>query len=138
MHARALGYWAATALAALAFTGSGIMNIMQPPELAELIAHLEYPAWFTQWLGTWKLAGVVVLLAPGLPRLKEWATAGFVIAMTSASVSHIAAGDAIGQAVPPLVLLSLVLLSYFLRPESRRLSSPQAAAAPVGGLATAK
>lgn len=117
-----LGYWILTALVGLSLTGSASFNLMSPPELLEGMAHLGFPAWFPRWLGAWKLAGVAVLLAPGLPRLKEWATAGFVISLTSASAAHLAAGDGLGQAAPPLVLLSLVLGSWALRPADRRLA----------------
>lgn len=117
-----LGYWILTALVGLSLTGSASFNLMSPPELLEGMAHLGFPAWFPRWLGAWKLAGVAVLLAPGLPRLKEWATAGFVISLTSASAAHLAAGDGLGQAFPPLVLLSFVLGSWALRPADRRLA----------------
>ncbi len=121
---RTLAYWIPTALFALAMTGSGAMNLMRPPELLEGIAHLGFPAWFPLWLGGWKLAGVGVLLAPGLARLKEWATAGFTISLTSAAAAHLAAGDPAGEAVAPLVMLGLGLASWALRPAGRRLAAP--------------
>jgi hypothetical protein len=135
MDKRTLAYWIPTALFALAMTGSGAMNLMRPPELLEAMAHLSFPSWFPLWLGSWKVAGVAVLLAPGLPRLKEWATAGFTISLTSAAAAHLAAGDSIGEAIPPLVLLSLGLVSWFFRPASRRLAD--AAPAPAGSPAVA-
>lgn len=121
MNGRTIGYWATVGLFSFAMTGSGVINILGAEEIVANITRLGFPAWFALWLGVWKVAGVVVLLAPGLLRLKEWAYAGFTIAMTSAFVSHIAAGDAVGMAVPPLVLLSLGLASWALRPDSRRL-----------------
>ncbi len=122
MNPKTVAYWILTALVSLALTGSGVFNLLLPPEIVAGMEHLGYPAWFPRWLGLWKLAGVVVLLAPALPRLKEWATAGFTIALSSASLSHIAAGDPPAQAIPPLVLLGLVLGSWALRPSGRRLS----------------
>lgn len=121
MNKRTLGYWILTALFGLAMTGSATMNLMRPPELLEAMAHLGFPAWFPYWLGAWKLVGVVVLVAPGLPRLKEWATAGFLISLTSAAAAHLFAGDAVGEAIPPLVMLSMGLGSWALRPDGRRL-----------------
>jgi hypothetical protein len=128
MNKRTLAYWILTALFALAMTGSGAMNLLRPPELLEAMAHLSFPEWFPLWLGTWKLAGVAVLLAPGLPRLKEWATAGFLISLSSAAAAHLFTGDAIGEAIAPLVMLGIGLGSWALRPEGRRL--PAAGAAP--------
>lgn len=122
MDKRRLAYWAVTAFFCLGMTGSGAMNLLRPPELLEGMAHLGFPAWFPLWLGSWKLAGVAVTLAPGLARLKEWAMAGFTIALSSAFVAHLAAGDAFGQAFPPLVILGLGLTSWALRPDNRRLA----------------
>ena len=122
MDARTIGYWATLGLFGLAMTGSGAMNLALPEELAAGIAHLGFPEWFPRWLGAWKLAGVAVVLAPGLGRLKEWAYAGFTISLTSAATAHLAAGDGFGQAAPPLVLLALGLTSWALRPDSRRLA----------------
>jgi hypothetical protein len=122
MDKRRIAYWAITAFFSLGMTGSGLMNLLRPPELLEGMAHLGFPAWFPLWLGSWKLAGVAVTLAPGLARLKEWAMAGYTIALTSAFVAHLAAGDALGQAFPPLVILGLGLTSWALRPDNRRLA----------------
>ena len=125
------------AFLALALTGSALFNLSGAPELGQMMDHLDFPAWFPRWLGAWKLAGVAVLLLPGLPRLKEWATAGFTVVFTSAFVAHLAAGDPAGNAVAPLVLLGLALTSWALRPASRRLDGA-AALAPVRGLSAAK
>lgn len=128
-----LAYWIPTTLFALAMTGSSIMNLITPPELVEAMEHLNFPQWFPRWLGTWKLAGVIVLLAPGLPRLKEWATAGFTISLTSAAMAHIGAGDPIGEAIPPLVILALGLTSWAMHPASRKLSGTRTASEATSG-----
>ena len=118
-------YWGATVLFALALGGSAAMNLISHPEIMKSMASLNFPEWFPPYLGAWKAAGVIVLLAPGLPRLKEWATAGFTVSLVSASAAHIFNGDPIATAVPPLVLLSLCLVSWAFRPASRRLSIPK-------------
>jgi len=38
-------------------------------------------------IGFWKVLGGIALLAPGFPRLKEWAYAGIFFNMTGAAVS---------------------------------------------------
>ena len=121
MNARLVAYWITTALFALAIAGSGTMNLLQPPELVAVLEHLGYPAYLGSILGTWKLLGAVAILAPGLPRLKEWAYAGFTFALSGATISHLVSGDPVGQAAAPLVLLSFALASWALRPEGRRL-----------------
>jgi DoxX-like family len=39
------------------------------------------------------LLGVIAILTPGFPRIKEWAYAGFVIDLTGAMYSTITVGD---------------------------------------------
>ncbi len=72
----------------------------------------------------WKLGGAVVVLAPGLKRLKEWAYAGIVIDLVSAVASHAVNGDTVDQSLPPLVLTVIALGSYLLRPDNRKLAGP--------------
>lgn len=126
MKNRNLPYWITTGLFALALTGSGLMTLTRQAPLAAAYQHLGYPLYFMTLLGAAKLLGVATLLAPGLPRLKEWAYAGFTINLVSAAYSHLAAGDPPGTAVAPLVLLALALASWRLRPEGRALPSPRA------------
>jgi DoxX-like family len=65
-------------------------------------------------------------VAPGLPRLKEWAYAGFFFNLTSAAFSRAAVGDGMADIIAPLGFLALVLASWWLRPESRRLTATRA------------
>jgi hypothetical protein len=63
------------------------------PQVAEAFRHLGFPDYFRVELACAKLAGVLLLLLPVPPRLKEWAYAGFAIDLFSAIVAHLAAGD---------------------------------------------
>jgi hypothetical protein len=119
MTTRKIGYWSSTALVALAFGVGGIADLAHPASMVEGMKHLGYPAYFMSILGTWKLLGAAALLAPALPRLKEWAYAGMVFDLTGASLSHAISGDAIGNIVTPLVLLALVATSWALRSGDR-------------------
>jgi hypothetical protein len=87
----------------------------------EGMSHLGYPAYFVTILGVWKILGAIVILLPGLALAKEWAYAGMIFNFTGASVSHIVAGDDMRHIVVPLLLAALVVASWALRPESRRL-----------------
>ncbi len=114
------------------------MAITHQPDAAAAYAHLGYPAYFMTLLGAAKLAGVVVLLAPRLPRLKEWAYAGFAINLVSASFSHLASHDAASHAVTPMVLLAAMLVSWRLRPAGRVMAfAPRASANVVASAAPA-
>ena len=57
---------------------------------------------------------------PRLPRLKEWAYAGLVINYTGAAASHIAVGDGAAKLVGPAFFLAVTMVSWALRPPSRR------------------
>jgi len=119
MDGRTIGYWVTTGLFSLALGASGVGYLAGA--MNEVMATLGYPTHFVYVLGTWKVLGAVALLVPALPRVKEWAYAGFFFNLTGAAVAHASIGDTAG-AVPPLVLLGVLAASYFLRPE--RLSLP--------------
>jgi hypothetical protein len=91
------------------------------PPGVEGIMHLGYPVYFLTILGFWKILGVIALLVPKLPLLKEWAYAGFFFIMSGAVFSHIATGDPTKELIPSLILLTLTIVSWFFRPSSRKL-----------------
>jgi hypothetical protein len=117
-------YWAATLFAAFIMTTSGALALFHMPGMMAALAHLGYPPYFSNLLAISKLAGVSVLLLPGLPRLKEWAYAGFGITVLSASYSHLHSGDGL-LALEPLVTFAALILSYTMRPPSRTFFNPQ-------------
>lgn len=87
------------------------------------MATLGYPEYLMTILGVAKISGVIALLIPGLPLLKEWAYAGFTFDILGASASHAFVGDPVGEILIPLVLLTICIASYCWRPPSRRLES---------------
>jgi len=72
-------------------------------------------------LGVWKVLGVSILLIPKLPSLKEWAYAGFLFAMSGAFFSHLAIGDGAKEFIGPLLLLILIVVSWYFRPAGRKI-----------------
>lgn len=117
------GYWLSTGIVALDFCAGGAFQIARPPQVMAAMAHLGYPSYFVTWLGVWKILGALALLAPGYPRLKEWAYAGVFFDLTSAAVSILMVGDGLGPASLPLLFLVLTCASWALRPASRSLTS---------------
>jgi DoxX-like family len=115
-------FWGTTILGPTSFVIGGVIGLRQGPEVVESVRHLGYPIYFATILGAWKLLGAIAITAPGLPRLKEWAYAGFVFDLTAAAASHAAVGDSAGDIIAPLGFLVLVLASWALRPASRRLA----------------
>ena len=121
MKTRYIAYWITTALTAFVFLSSGPFELARPPSLMQGMAHLGYPAYFVTILGVWKILGGIVILAPRLPRVKEWAYAGMLFDLTGATASHASVGDPVAKIVTPLIILGIVMASWALRPESRRL-----------------
>jgi uncharacterized membrane protein YphA (DoxX/SURF4 family) len=121
MNARTICYWLATALTAFVFLSGGVADVLRPSFVMEGMTQLGYPAYFVLILGVWKVLGGIVVLAPGLPLVKEWAYAGMLFNLTGAAASHAAVDDPPAKIATPLVILAIVAASWALRPESRAL-----------------
>ena len=115
-------YWIATLWLALGMVSTGIVQLLKVEEEAAVFTGLGYPLYLLTILGIWKLLGVVAVLVPKFPLLKEWAYAGFFIAMSGAIFSHIAVGNPVKDILPPLLLLVLTVLSWYFRPADRRVA----------------
>jgi hypothetical protein len=124
MTTRRATYAITTALAVLAFAGSGLANLLHATHVAEDMSHLGYPAYFMTILGTWKVLGALAVSAPGFGRLKEWAYAGMMFDLTGAAASRAAMTDGPKMVVVPLVIAVVVAVSWATRPASRSLGAP--------------
>ena len=113
-------YWVSTIWLALGMLSTGIVQLLKMEEEVNNITKLGYPVYFLTILGIWKILGVVAVLIPGFPRLKEWAYAGFFFAMSGAVFSHIALGDSVSEILPSLLLLVLTAASWYFRPAERK------------------
>jgi len=74
--------------------------------------HLGYPYNVLILLSVAKILGIMVILLPGFPRLKEWAYAGFTFDLVGAMYAGMSAGDPVGQWAPVFVGLIFVFGSY--------------------------
>jgi DoxX-like family len=123
-------YWISTIWLALGMLATGTLQLFKvkaegavAPPGVDGITHLGYPIYFLTILGIWKILGVVALLIPKFPLLKEWAYAGFFFAMSGAAFSHIASGDSMNEIFPSLLLLTLTVVSWYFRPSDRKIIS---------------
>ena len=116
-------YWVATLWLSLGMASTGIVQLLKLKEEADMFTHLGYPLYFLTLLGIWKILGVVAVLIPKFPLLKEWAYAGFFFAMSGAVFSHFVVGDAAKEYFGPCLLIVLTVLSWYFRPVDRRMVS---------------
>jgi len=114
-------YWATTAVVVGECAVGGAMDLLRLPPFYPVMIDLGYPAYLATIMGTAKIIAAGVLVAPRLPRLKEWAYAGVMINMVGAAASHLAAGQSPTNLVAPAMFAGLALLSWAWRPERRRL-----------------
>ncbi len=117
-------YWIATIWLALGMFSTGILQLFKEKAGqggVDTITHLGYPVYFLTILGISKILGVIAVLIPKFPLLKEWAYAGFFFIMTGAIFSHIEMGDALSKILPALLLLILTVISWYFRPVNRRI-----------------
>ena len=114
-------YWIATIWLALGMLSTGIVQLLKTEEEVDMMTRLGYPVYLLTIIGVWKILGVVAVLAPKFPLLKEWAYAGFFIAMSGAVISHLINGDEAKEIFGPTLLLILTVASWYLRPADRKL-----------------
>lgn len=121
MKMKVIAYGVTTAFLLFNILAGGIAELLQRPDTIEGMILLGYPVYFVMILGVWKVLGTIALLAPGFPRLKEWAYAGIFFNMTGAAISHAVSGSAAWHVYYTSFLAVLTLTSWVLRPQSRTL-----------------
>jgi uncharacterized membrane protein YphA (DoxX/SURF4 family) len=114
-------YWISTIWLALGMLSTGLVQLFKMEEEVDKMTQLGYSDYILTILGIWKILGVIAVLIPKFPLLKEWAYAGFVFAMSGAVFSHIASGDGAKEFFGPALLLILTVVSWYFRPAERKL-----------------
>lgn len=120
MNKKKIIYWISTGWLALGMLSTGIVQLIRLDEEVVNFASLGYPAYLMTIIGSWKVLGVLAVMAPGLVTLKEWAYAGFFFTMTGAIISHLVAESPISMLFGPVLLLTLVAISWNSRPVERK------------------
>lgn len=114
-------YWIATIWLALGMLSTGIVQLLKMKDEVDMMVRLGYPVYFLTIIGVWKILGVIAILIPKFPLLKEWAYAGFFIAMSGAIVSHLFSQSEGKDFFGPTLLLILTMVSWYFRPADRKL-----------------
>ena len=123
-------YWVATIWLCAGMVATGVQQLMQiqlegalsPPGVFGIVK-LGYPVYVLTIIGIWKMLGVIALLIPKYPLVKEWAYAGFFFLLTGALYSHIAVEHPMKELFPSVFLLMLLILSWHYRPASRKIAT---------------
>jgi uncharacterized membrane protein YphA (DoxX/SURF4 family) len=116
-------YWIFTSLFALLMLSSAIPDILsQPAAVKGMHEGLGYPLYFIPFIGVAKLLGVIAILIPGYPRIKEWAFAGLFFDLVGATYSIISLGAPPANWIFMVLPLSLGVGAYIFYHKKRNLS----------------
>ncbi len=106
-------YWVFTGLFAALMLFSAIPDVLCVPDAVKFMTALGYPLYFIPFIGVAKILGVIAILIPGFPRIKEWAYAGLMFDLIGAFYSCLAIGTPVVQCLPILVFVALGALAYY-------------------------
>lgn len=107
-------YWVITGLFAAFMLFSAVPDIMAVPEAVSFIGQLGYPKYFVIFIGVAKLLGVIAILVPGFPRIKEWAYAGLFFDLFGATYSQVAVNGFDPGEFFMILPIGFLFVSYFL------------------------
>jgi uncharacterized membrane protein YphA (DoxX/SURF4 family) len=105
-------YWIATGLLLALMLWSAIGSFMNNPDGAKMMDAMGYKPYVLHFLAVAKILGIIAILVPGFPRVKEWAYAGFAFDMIGATYSMYASNFPLNQWAPMLIFLAILAVSY--------------------------
>jgi hypothetical protein len=108
-------YWVFTILFAILMFGSAIPDVLSMDvAIKGMHGGLGYPVYFVPFIGVAKVLGVIAILVPGFPRLKEWAYAGLFFDLIGATYSIYCtrATNPDGQWYTMLLPLTIAICAY--------------------------
>ena len=117
-------YWTFTGLFAFMMFGSAIPDVFsQPIAVKGMHQDLGYPLYFIPFIGIAKCLGVIAILIPGFPTIREWAYAGLFFDLIGATYSIIAVGTPASTTMQMILPLLLGVLSYVFYRKKIKLST---------------
>lgn len=122
-------YWIATGLILGMMIFSAASSFMQNPDGAKMMDAIGYRPYVLHLLAVAKIFGVIAILTPGFPRLKEWAYAGFTFDLIGATYSFYASGFAFKDWAFMLVLIAVLACSYIFYQKRLKLKGTVAGSA---------
>jgi|SRR6185436_9809079 len=107
-------YWIVTGLFSAFMLFSAIPDILVVPDAVTFMTSLGYPEYIIRFLGIAKLLGIIAILIPGFPRIKEWAYAGLFFDLIGATYSQIAKAGLQPQISFMILPIGFLFASYIL------------------------
>lgn len=105
-------YWIFTVLFAFLMLGSAIPDAISAKIAVEGFNRMSMPVYLLPFLGIAKLLGVVAILIPGYPRVKEWAYAGLMADLAGATWCIFSSGEHGVNLASMVVPIAAGILSY--------------------------
>lgn len=105
-------FWIVTGLLAVMLGIGAVYDAISAPEAVAHVTRIGYPAYIVPFLGVAKILGVIAILIPGYPKIKEWAYAGIFYDLLGAFYSHIAFGDGPDMWAGFIIGFILIAVSY--------------------------
>ena len=105
-------YWVSTVLILAMMLFSAVSSFKETPEGTKMMEAIGYKPYVLHLLAVLKVLGVVAILTPGFPRLKEWAYAGFMFDLIGATYSFYASGFAFKDWGFMLIFIAILACSY--------------------------
>ena len=107
-------YWTITGLFSAFMVLSAVPDILVLTDTVTLLSHLGYPRYLIPFLGVAKLTGIIAILIPVFPRIKEWAYAGLFFDLIGAAYSGVASDGLKPAALFMVLPIAFLFLSYVL------------------------
>lgn len=124
-------YWILTGLICALMLFSSVPSIVPGEDAIKFFAGLGYPAYIIPFLSVAKILGVIGILVPGYPRIREWAYAGLTFDLVGAIYSALMVAPDPGGTAFLLAALGVLLGSYYLAHRKDRVSAAEGAASVV-------
>jgi hypothetical protein len=105
-------YWIFTGLFSAFMMMSAVPDILVMDLAVKGFAEMGLPACLVPFLGVAKALGVIAILVPGFPRLREWAYAGLIMDLVGAIYLIICSGKSAENWVPVFIPLIIGFVSY--------------------------
>ncbi|MGK8489285.1 DoxX family protein [Nocardia asiatica] len=119
---RRIAYWTTTLVVVFELVAGSVWNLLTIEWIEIQLRHLGYPHFLAYLLGAWQVGAAVVIIAPRLTLIKEWAYAGAFFLWSGAVASHLAVGDGLESWAAPLMFAVCAVASWMLRPSDRRVA----------------